>query len=150
MPASFLLYRLVPATPPDGATEPLPVTWRLRHYESISKLLNSHRSECGDTYLRVQLRSVVGLTAVQGNNFVADDVVASLQVPRDSGSGCEVGFDKVVGGPGSSAAGSDQTSLRYLAPAKRTRGQGRAVTCRLYEMGATNECYSDLPLHGAM
>lgn len=82
------------------------------------------------TYLRVELRAVVGLTPVQGNDLVADDVVASFQVPRNSGSGRKVGLDEVVGGPGSTAARSDQTGLGDLAPAKRTRSKGRAVTYR--------------------
>lgn len=68
---------------------------------------------------------------MQGDNLVANNVVTSLQILGDGGSGGEVGLDEVVGGPGSSAAGGDQTSLRDLAPAKRARSQGRAVT---YEM----------------
>ena len=45
MPGSVLLYRLVPATPPEGATEPLPVTFKFKHYQMnqflIVKLSNT-------------------------------------------------------------------------------------------------------------
>ena len=78
--------------------------------------------------LRVELSAVVALTAVQGNDFVANDIVASLQILGDSSSRGEVGLDKVVGGPCSSAAWSDQTSLRDLAPAKSAGSEGGAVT----------------------
>ena len=73
---------------------------------------------------------------MQGNNLMSDDVVTSLQVLWDGDSGGEVGVDEVVGGPGSGAARSDQTSLRDLAPAKRAGSQGRAITCPLSEMFA--------------
>ena len=68
---------------------------------------------------------------MQGDNLVADDVVASLQVFGDGSSRGEVSFDEVVGNPGSGAARGDQTSLRDLAPAKRAGSQGCAVTYQL-------------------
>jgi len=74
---------------------------------------------------------------VQGNDLVTDDIVASLQVLGDSSSGSEVSLDEIVGGPGSSAAGGDQASLRNFTPAKGARSQSRAVTCRLSAMLAS-------------
>lgn len=79
------------------------------------------------TYLRVELCAVVASSAVQSDDFVADDVVASLQVSGDSGGRGEVRLDQVVGDPGSRAAGSDQTTLRDLTPSKRAGGERRAV-----------------------
>jgi hypothetical protein len=36
IPGMLLVYKLVPATPPVGATLPLPPTFKLRHYSCWS------------------------------------------------------------------------------------------------------------------
>ncbi len=65
---------------------------------------------------------------MQGDDLVAEDVVAGPEVPGDSGGGGEVGPDQGVGDPGL-GTGVDDGGLRDLAPAERARGEGRAVTC---------------------
>lgn len=69
-------------------------------------------------YLRVELSAVVAAGAVKGNDLVADDVVACLEVSGNGGGRSEVVLDEVIGHPGSRAAGSDQAALRDLGPAK--------------------------------
>ena len=82
-------------------------------------------------YLRVKLSAIVILTAVQGNNFVTNDIVASLEILWDSGGRSEIGFDEVVSSPCSSTAGGNQASLGDLAPLERARSKCSAVACTL-------------------
>ena len=146
-PGSVLLYREVPATPLGGATEPLPVTFKFKH------CIGQHvRVDLGDdlNYLGIELRAVITSSTVESNDLVADDVVASLEVPGNSCRRSEVVLDKFVRDPSSRAAWSDQSTLGDLGPAKGSGSKCRTVTCSAVS-GAQKgfkQLYS--PLHGAM
>jgi hypothetical protein len=66
---------------------------------------------------------------MESNDLVANDVVASLEVPGNSCRRSEVVLDELVCDPGSRAAWSDQSTLRDLGPAKGPGSECRAVTC---------------------
>jgi hypothetical protein len=75
------------------------------------------------------LRAVVISSTVESDDLMANDVVASLEVPGNSRRRSEVVLDEVVRDPGSSAAWGDQCTLGDLGPAKGAGGECRTVTC---------------------
>ena len=77
--------------------------------------------------LRIQLRPVVVLAAVQGDDFVPDDVVAWCEFRRQDGGGDEPVLDEAVGDPGS---WGDDGGLGDFGPAEGGGGEGCAVACR--------------------
>jgi hypothetical protein len=79
---------------------------------------------------------------VQGDDLVADDVVAGLEVLGDRSAGGELVLDEVVGSPGARAARGNQTLLRDLGPAKSARGKRRAVTY-LYQSSLMSHNHSE-------
>lgn len=103
--------------------------------------------------LRVVLRAVVALAAVQGDDLVADDVVAGLQVARDRGRRGEVVGDERVRHPRLPA---DDGALADLGPAQVARVLRRAVACcaragRVRKRDRLAVRYRwHLPLQGAM
>ena len=146
-PGSVLLYREVPATPLGGATEPLPVTFKFKH------CIGQHvRVDLGDdlNYLGIELRAVITSSTVESNDLVADDVVASLEVPGNSCRRSEVVLDEFVCDPDSRTTWSDQSTLGDLGPAKGARGERRAVACS--DVSSAREGFKQLysPLHGAI
>jgi len=78
--------------------------------------------------LGVELRAVIISSTVESNDLMADDVVASLEVPGDSCRRSEVVLDEFVCDPGSRTTWSDQSTLGDLGPAKGARSERRAVT----------------------
>lgn len=75
--------------------------------------------------LRVQLRAVVILAAVQGNDLMTEDVVTGSKLGRNLDVGDKVVLDERVGDPG--VCGDDGV-LRELGPPEGARGQGGAIT----------------------
>jgi hypothetical protein len=88
------------------------------------------------------LRAVVISSTVESNDLVANNVVASLEVPGNSCRRSEVVLDEFVCDPGSRTTWSDQSTLGDLGPAKRTGSERRAVTC--------SEVSSDIVNDGAL
>jgi hypothetical protein len=76
--------------------------------------------------LRVQLRTVNVLAAVECDNLMADDIVARRELGWQDGGDLEVVLDERVGDPCSWA---DDGGLRDLGPFQGAGGEGRAVTC---------------------
>jgi hypothetical protein len=137
----------VPATPLGGATEPLPVTFKFKHCTSQYVHIG-----CGDDFihLRIELRAVVISSTMESDDLMANDVVASLEVPGNSCRRSEVVLDEFVCDPGSRTTWSDQSTLGDLGPAKRTGSERRAVTCS--EVSSARKGFKQLypPLHGAI
>ena len=102
------------------------------------------------TYLRIELRAVVISGTVESDDLMANDVVASLEVPGDSCRRGEVVLDEIICDPGSSAAWSNQSTLRDLGPAKGAGSECRAVTCSAVSSAQESFKQRYSPLHGAM
>jgi hypothetical protein len=75
--------------------------------------------------LRVQLRTVIVLTAMQGNDLMANDVVSRRELRRQNSRRLEVILNKLVRDPSPRA---DNGRLRYLGPFEGAGGEGCAVT----------------------
>jgi hypothetical protein len=87
---------------------------------------------------------------MESDDLMANDVVASLEVPGNSRRRSEVVLDEFVCDPGSGAAWSDQCTLGDLGPAKGAGSECRTVTCSAVSCfrKGFKQFYS--PLHGAM
>ena len=73
--------------------------------------------------LRVVLGTVVAASAVQGDDLVAEDIVAGLEVAGEGGGGGEVVGDELVSHPGLAA---DDGALAELGPSEVS---GRSLAC---------------------
>ena len=78
--------------------------------------------------LRIRLRAVGRARRVQGNNLVADNVVAGRQPGRDSDGPGDAIRDERVRGPGARVRARDPAPSIYLNPLQRRFVDGRAVS----------------------
>jgi hypothetical protein len=76
--------------------------------------------------LRIELGAIVAAPAMQRNDFVANNVVASLKVLRNDRGGGEAVLDEVVRSPCTRATGGYEASLGELGPSEGGWAEGSA------------------------